>query len=174
MLTCETAEALVINEVDGLLTETERAELEAHAGRCEGCRARREANLAVASALARRVDAPVPPGFARRVSDRVSPTVSEGWLPAIDWRRWTEWMLPVAAALVLVAALADHSATTSNGAVQGLADSATEAVDTWTLLSGSDTNEGAVALSADVTNEELLEAMLGARVTDGEGNGNGR
>lgn len=174
MLTCETAEALVIKEVDGLLTEAERAELEAHAGRCAGCRARREANLAVASALALRVDAPVPFGFARRVAARVSPAVSEGWLPAVDWRRWTEWMLPVAAALVLVAALAGRSVTMSNGAGQTIADSGTEAVDTWTLASGSDTDEGAVALSADVTNEELLEAMLGAQVTDGEGNGNGR
>jgi anti-sigma factor RsiW len=175
MLTCETAKALVIKEVDGLATEAELADVEAHVGRCEACRTRREANLTVARALSRRVDAPVPPGFARRVSERVAPAVSDGWLPAIDWRRWTEWTLPVAAALVLVAALAGGSATTSSSAGQAaVADSQAQEVDAWAWLTGSDTTEAAVALTEDLTNEELLETMLGARVATGEGSGNGR
>ena len=175
MLTCETAEALVNKEVDGLLTDAERTAVEAHADRCEACRARREANLAVAHALSRRVDAPVPQGFARRVSERVSPAVFGGWLVAVDWRRWTEWTLPVAAALVLVAVLAGHGVTTSSGAGQAaVSDSATLPIDAWTWLTGTDTTEPLAELSEGVTNEELLEAMLGARAAGGEGSGNGR
>jgi anti-sigma factor RsiW len=175
MLTCETAEALVMKAVDGLLTDAERAEFEAHAGGCEACRTRHEAHLTVARALSRRVDATVPAGFARRVSARVSPAVSDGWLVEVDWRRWTEWMLPVAAALVVVAALAGGNGTTPTSASQSTSgDSTAQAIEAWAWSAGSDGTEAAVALTQDVSDVELLETMLGTRVTGAEGNDNGR
>jgi anti-sigma factor RsiW len=175
MLTCETAEVLVMKEVDGLLTEAERAEIEAHTGGCAACRTRREAHLTVSSALSRRLDAPVPDGFARRVSARVSPAASDGWLETVDWRRWTEWMLPVAAALVLVAALAGGNGATASSASQAPSAVATaQAIEAWAWSAGSDGTDGAEALRQDVSDEELLETMLGARVARAEGNGNGR
>src|SRR5450759_4984692 len=59
MLMCDTAEALVVREADGLLAPAELAGLEAHAAGCEACRALRAANLAVKRAMALRTDAMV-------------------------------------------------------------------------------------------------------------------
>jgi anti-sigma factor RsiW len=175
MLTCEKADALVMREVDGLLTDAERTELEAHAGVCHRCHVRREANLAVARALSLRVDARVPAGFAQRVSARVSRAASEGWLVAVDWRRWTEWMLPVAATLALVAALAAGNGAPSTGAAQtASADSTAQAIEAWAWSAAGEGTEGASALSGDMTDDELLETMLGTRGTESEGKGNGR
>jgi anti-sigma factor RsiW len=173
MLTCEAVETLVAREADGLLTPAERDGLEAHAAGCTACRTLRDANLAVKQALALRVDAPVPSGFAARVSARIEP--SAGLLDAVDWRRWTEWMLPVAAALLLVVGIAGASLGTATGASQGVSSEAPAATtESWPLAGDAEPSPATSALAPDVTSDELLADMLGARVADAEGKGNGR
>ncbi len=168
MLNCESAEALIVMEADGQASATDRERLDAHAAVCAGCRSLREANFAVKAVLARRVGADAPPSFAARVMARIAPAEPAGWLSEIDWRRWTEWMLPVAAALALLVVLAGNA---SNGTVSETTD------DTVSVEAVAATDEGsspgAQALSQDVTTEELLAAMLGAAVTS-EGTANGR
>jgi anti-sigma factor RsiW len=174
MLTCEMAETLVARDADGLLTTAERATLDAHVAHCEACRELRGANFAVKQALALRVDAPVPVGFAARVSARIEP--SAGWLDAVDWRRWTEWMLPVAAALLLMV-VGIAGAGGGSAAVTGQASTServSAALESWPLSGDAETSPAASALAPDVTSDELLADMLGSRVAGAEGKANGR
>ncbi len=135
MLTCGTAEALIAREVDGLLADEEAVALDAHADSCGACRGLRRASLDVTRALALRIDAPVPAGFAARVTTRVFPGESLGWIDAINWRRWTEWMLPVAAALLMVVVAAgNRGATQTTGDTEvASSESTAAAADVWAL-----------------------------------------
>jgi hypothetical protein len=169
MLTCESAEALMVRDADGVLTPLERDLLDRHTGGCDSCLARRGANRAVKAVLAQRVDADVPPGFAARVMARAVPDELGGRLSDVDWRRWTEWMLPVAAGLALFVVLAGStSPAASTEIVNEPAGVESAAVAEDELTAGSQ------ALNQDVTSEELLAAMLGAPVGGAEGAGDGR
>jgi predicted anti-sigma-YlaC factor YlaD len=174
MLTCEAAEALVARRLDGVLTPAERALLEAHAADCAACRACLEGGAEARRALALRKDAVVPAGFVARVSARIASDDSPSWLGAIDWRRWTEWALPVAVALVLVAAVVGSRGLVTAPSEAESAAPAAAAVEAWTWSGEIDVSAGGPVLGQDVTNEELLEVMLGTRAPESEGQGNGR
>jgi hypothetical protein len=176
MLTCESAETLILREVDGLLADQEAAALDGHAESCGACCGLRRASLDVARALALRIDAPVPAGFAARVTTRVFPGESLGWMDAIDWRRWTEWMLPVAATLLVVTIVAgSRGAITTNGSTEETAtESTAAAADVWALAAEGDAATGAARLSADVSSEDLLATMLGTTASEKEGKSDGR
>jgi anti-sigma factor RsiW len=176
MLTCETTEALVVREADGLLESAERARLEAHVAACEACRTLREANLAVKGAVAARSDAPVPAGFVPRVLARLGTGRAAPWLDEVDWRRWTGWALPMAAALLLVAAAAGriHSTSVSPAPSSSSTQPASASLEPWSLSAGAEGSTVPPALRADVTSDDLLAAMLGTRVADAEGTGNER
>ena len=177
MLTCETAEALIAREVDGRLGDGEAVALDAHADSCRACRGLRRASLDVSRALALRIDAPVPAGFAARVADRVFPGDSLGWIDAINWRRWTEWMLPVAAALLMVAIVAGNrgsTATTGDTEVTSSVSMAAAAADDWALSGEGDAATALSALSTDVSSEDVLATMLGTTASEKEGKSDGR
>jgi anti-sigma factor RsiW len=176
MPTCESAETLILQEVDGLLADQEAAALESHAAGCDACRTRRQASLDVARALALRVDAPVPSGFAARVAARAFPEVSPGWLDGINWRRWTEWMLPVAATLLVVAVVVGNrgALTTTDSTDEAETESTAAAADVWALAAEGDAATGAARLSADVSSEDLLATMLGTTASEKEGTSDGR
>jgi predicted anti-sigma-YlaC factor YlaD len=176
MLTCETAEALIAREVDGRLGDGEAVALDAHADSCRACRGLRRASLDVARALALRINAPVPAGFAARVTDRVFPGESLGWIDAINWRRWTEWMLPVAATLLVVTIVAGSGGaiTTTGSTEETAAESTAAAADVWALAAEGDTATGTAPLSADVSSEDLLATMLGTTASEKEGKSDGR
>jgi anti-sigma factor RsiW len=157
MLMCRSAESLIVEEADGLLAPPERDLLDRHTAECRGCRARRESNLAVKAVLARRVDAAVPAAFAARVGARAGSDVPDGWLSGVDWRRWTEWLLPVAAGLALLVLLVGGvSPGTSTGTGIETADSE------LAVMGETDLTAEGQALTPDMTSEELLAAMLGA------------
>jgi len=177
MLTCETAEALIAREVDGRLGDGEAVALDAHADSCRACRGLRRASLDVARALALRINAPVPAGFAARVTDRVFPGESLGWIDAINWRRWTERMLPVAAALLMVAIVAGNRATTMTTAdteVTSSESTAAAAADVWVLSGEDEATTALSALSTDVSSEDVLATMLGTSAAGTEGKSDGR
>jgi predicted anti-sigma-YlaC factor YlaD len=178
MLTCEAAETLIMTEVDGLLAGEEAAALSAHAESCSACRARRRASLEVARALSLRVDAPVPAGFAARVTARAFPGESLGWIDAINWRRWTEWMLPVAAALLMVAFVAGHRASTvTTGEAEATSSESTSAAaDVWSWSGEADASTALSALSTSASSEDVLATMLGTSAAGAatEGKSNGR
>ncbi len=185
MRTCRAAEALIVRDADGdALGSAERAALASHLAACAACRSLREANVEVRRVLASRPPGQVPAGFATRVAARCAgvESGSEGaqWLPTFDWRRWAEWTLPVAAGLMLWVGLIGTSRvgtgsgssgmgswTTSGGAAVAEAGSDREGADvieTWSLATDGAAGSAAVAavLSKDVSDEELLAAMVGA------------
>jgi predicted anti-sigma-YlaC factor YlaD len=175
MLTCEAAETLILREVDRLLAGEESAALDAHAKSCSACTARRRASLEVARALALRVDAPVPAGFAARVTGRVFPDESIGRIDAINWRRWTEWMLPVAAALLMVAiVVGNRGATVTTGDTEVTSSESTAAADVWAWSGDSDAATALSALGTDVSSEDVLAKMLGTSAAGTEGKSDGR
>jgi anti-sigma factor RsiW len=175
MLTCDAAEALIVREADGVLAAEDAEPLALHLAACERCRACRAANMAVRRVLAARPDGDVRAGFAERVTARVAPSDGPEWLPQLDWRRWTAWTLPVTAALMLVAGYAGLTApTTSATETVTTAADTTAAFETWVLGGDTESSAAASALRSDVTNEELLAGMVGAKVTEtsgGEPNG---
>ncbi|HEX7485814.1 MAG TPA: hypothetical protein VF332_06660 [Vicinamibacterales bacterium] len=175
MLTCDREEALVVREADGLVTPEEQRVLASHVAVCERCHALRDANLAVKRALALRVDAPVPNGFAARVSARIGPARPVGRLDEVDWRRWTEWMLPIAAALLLVVGTAGSNGGTSTATTPTPSgESSAAALESWPLTSDTEATLAASALAQGLTSDELLAAMLGTREVDAEGKVDGR
>jgi anti-sigma factor RsiW len=168
MSNCESAEALIVREADALLAQPEREQLDRHAESCAGCKGRREANLAVKAVLAGRVDADVPPAFAAGVVARTVSGMTPGWLTDIDWRRGTEWMVPVAAGLALLAVLAGNtppSTSTETGTGTAVIESAGAVEDELA---------GASLPAQDMTSEELLAAMLGAVPGGSQGTSDGR
>jgi hypothetical protein len=129
----------------------------------------------VARALALRIDAPVPAGFAARITTRVFPGESLGWIDAINWRRWTEWMLPVAAALLMVALVAgNRGAAATTGDIDVTSSETTAAADVWTLSGEGDAATALSALSTDVSSEDVLATMLGTSAAGTEGKSDGR
>jgi predicted anti-sigma-YlaC factor YlaD len=176
MLTCETAETLIAREVDSELRAEEAVALDTHAESCGACRGLRRASLDVARALALRVDAPVPAGFSARVTARVFPEESIGWMDAINWRRWTEWMLPVAAALLMVAIVAGNRASTvTTGDTEVTSSESTAAaVDVWAWFGEGDSSTAVSVLSTDASSEDVLAKMLGTSTAGTEGKSDGR
>jgi anti-sigma factor RsiW len=159
MVTCSTAEALIVRDADGELGAAERSALDAHAAGCARCAARRRAHAAVRAVLAVRADADVPPGFSARLDARLRGE-GEEWFSRVDWRRWTEWILPVAAALLLCAAYAGRAAE-SAAPSRVVLDAG--AVDSWALGPDAAAAVGAAATGQDVSSDDLLAAMLGAQ-----------
>jgi predicted anti-sigma-YlaC factor YlaD len=175
MLTCEAAETLIAREVDGLLAGEEAVALDGHATSCGECRRLRRASLDVARALALRIDAPVPAGFAARVTDRVFPDASIGAMDAINWRRWTEWMLPVAAALLMVAiVVGNRGAAATTGDTEVTSSESTAAADVWAWSVDGDAATALSTLSTDVSSEDVLATMLGTSAAGTEGKSDGR
>jgi len=170
MLMCETAEEWIVREADGLLSQGERDRLDEHGAECVACRELREANLAVKAVLARREDAVAPAAFAAQVAARTAPASPVRSLAGIDWRLWTEWMLPVAAGLVLAAVLVGGAASPGT-----TAETQDDGVAAQAAVAGDDRETTVVqALGDDATTEELLAAMLGTAAGGTEGAGDGR
>ncbi len=83
--------------------ETRHRALRRHLAVCVACRKIRDEQRAVRVVLAARPNRDAPPDFAARVMANLDPAGS--WLDALDWRRWTFRLAPVATALFLVAAV---------------------------------------------------------------------
>jgi hypothetical protein len=109
------------------------------------------------------------------VSARMGPAGSARWIEEVDWRRWTEWMLPVAAALLLVVGIAGANGSASTAATSPPSgESAAGGVESWPLAGDTEAAPAASALAQGLTSDELLAAMLGTREADAEGKVDGR
>ena len=100
---CDEAGPLLLRRLDGRLEADEGRRLERHLAGCEACRDTLDSQRRVAQILSARPVAETPLGFAGRVMANLDP--SPGWLDALNWRVWTFRLAPVAAALMVVAAL---------------------------------------------------------------------
>ena len=100
---CDEIGPLLLRRLEGRLGPDEEHGLERHLEQCETCRETLEVQRRVAAVLSSRPVVEVPMGFAGRVMVNLEPV--PGWLDALNWRVWTFRLAPVAAALMVVAAM---------------------------------------------------------------------
>ena len=152
---CDEAGPLLLRRLEGRLEADEGQRLERHLEQCETCRETLEVQRRVAAVLSSRPVAEVPLGFAGRVMANLEPV--PGWLDALNWRVWTFRLAPVAAALLVVAALGFGPTE----AAEPLEFS--DLVAEWVVEEDA---EGLPAVSLlwqeEVTDDALLEAVLTA------------
>ncbi len=152
---CDEAGPLLRRRLEGRLEADEGQRLERHLEQCETCRETLEVQRRVAAVLSSRPVAEVPLGFAGRVMANLEPV--PGWLDALNWRVWTFRLAPVAAALLVVAALG--FGPTEAAEPMEFSDLVAE----WV---GEEDAAGVPAFSLlwqeEVTDDALLEAVLTA------------
>ena len=152
---CDDIEPLLLRSLEGRLEADEGQQVEQHLEQCEACRETLTAQRHVATLLSERPAADVPLGFAGRVMVNLEPV--SGWMEALNWRVWTFRLVPVAAALVVVAVLGFGPTE----AAEPLEFS--DLVAEWVV---EENGEGLPAFSlfwqGKVTDDTLLEAVLTA------------
>lgn len=99
-MACDRMRELAWLEIDGELTDAERAELAAHVEQCADCRAARAAATRVVDGVRRLAPPPVPIGFAERTIKRLEEAA------APRRRRPLPWIVPLAAAAATIVAAA--------------------------------------------------------------------
>jgi predicted anti-sigma-YlaC factor YlaD len=120
-MTCQDATNFLLERLAGRLDGRTCTALDEHLRTCAGCRETSVVQGEVASLLASRPEADVPPAFAARVAGRLAH--ESGWFGLADWRWLSVRFAPVAALLVLVAGIvierqgAESSSTVSLSAV---------------------------------------------------------
>ena len=159
MLSCDNAEPLLVRGLDGTgLDAATDAELARHLEGCASCRDALDGQRALASALARRPDA-APRGLAERIAARLD--AESDWVALANWRAWTLRLMPVAAGLLLAAALSIESPAPDDTI------DLYEVAETWAI--GTDVEvlpTTALFWQADVSDDSLLEVMLTAQPDD--------
>ena len=104
MKSCDEYAALLDAYVDGECTAGESALLRAHLEECPHCRRELEEKLLLRDAFPDAEDTPVPDGFAERVMAALPPQ-SAPKAPRRNVIWWTRRLAPLAACLVVAAAL---------------------------------------------------------------------
>lgn len=154
---CDELIPLMLRAADGTIAPAERAVLDAHLATCTACAEALADQQTMRNALAAlAVDAPVTHVGARVMAtlrDEAARTAANTtWLDALDWRRWTWRMVPIAAALALaVAAVARPVETTSTS------DTTSSTTPATTTMAAS-----AALFSDDVSGADLLTLLLTA------------
>lgn len=146
MRDCVSVQSLILRSVDEAIDNAGARELAAHLEECEACRRTLAVQRAVKAALGDLPMAAVSADFAARVRERVAPS---RWLDALNWRAWTIRLAPVAAVLLVLAALplAWDSAE---------AQSPSGALDSWAASRVGVSGDGATAGAASTHMQILL------------------
>jgi anti-sigma factor RsiW len=156
---CQEYVTLIVRAVDDQLSAAERARLDAHLAICTACRGGLADQLAVRTMLASRPPLRASAAFRTRVMSAIEGRVP--WFEALDFRRWSWGLAPVAAALLLfVYTSVDRQsavATTDAAAVESSAAASTQPV-------------SSALWSDSVSDTSLLSLMLSASADDPLGN----
>ena len=152
---CDDVGPLMLRRLEGRLEADEGQRLEQHLEQCEACRETLEAQRRVAAVLSSRPVAEAPLGFAGRVMAHLER--GPGWLDALNWRVWTLRLAPVAAGLMVVAAVG--FGPTEAAAPLEFSDLVAE----WVVEEDAEGLPGFSLLwQTEVTDDTLLEAVLTA------------
>jgi anti-sigma factor RsiW len=156
-MSCEHFVPLLLREAEGRLNEALRLELEAHLTGCAACREALAAQRDVAAALGSRPDAPPPARFAARVAESIREESS--WFAVADWRWLSVRVAPVAAALLIVAAILVGQRQPQAPQRISLA----KVVETWAAGDGERVPAPAILWQANVSDDSLLLTVLAAQ-----------
>ena len=168
---CEQAESLLVRAADGTLDLDRQAEVDRHVAVCAACRESLDAQHTARALLAARPAAALRPGFATRVMANLPAQEPAGavddaavaagdWLELLNWRAWTVRLAPVAATLMVAAALG--IGPTTNGTFE--TSETTEAITftdlaaEWAADDGAD--DAATRLWQNAAGEENDELLL--------------
>jgi len=158
---CAAFTSMLVRVADGTAPAAEQAQLEAHIATCASCAAALDDQRGVHAWLQVQPVTGASLGFDRRVMAAVRADAenrTRSWLDNLDFRRWTWRLVPVAAALALVAVSVTQ---TDAGNQIGQADA--------TTLSGTATDTMPVSSalwSEAVSESSLLSLMLSANADD--------
>jgi predicted anti-sigma-YlaC factor YlaD len=156
---CREYESLLVRAADGPLEAGDQVRLDAHLAACGACRAALEDQRAVREALAARPILRAQPDFAVRVTAAID--ADRSWLDRLDFRVWTWRLVPVAAALSLVAWVVVQSSTAVITTPSAGAATATSA----SALAG-DLPVSAALWDSSVSDTALLSLMMRASAND--------
>lgn len=154
---CARVESLLVRAAEGALTSADEARLRAHLEQCASCRAELDDQRAMREMLQGYPVEGAGLGFDTRVMAAVraeSEARESSWLNALDFRRWTWRLVPVAAVLALLSVTIART------------DTATEET---TVAAGTNTDSLPVSSalwSESVSESSLLSLMLTANVDD--------
>lgn len=160
MLNCHDAERLLARGLGEALGDSAMdTELSQHLAECANCRETLAHQRRVADALRQRSDTSLPAGFAGRLAARLD--AETDWLGFANWRTWTVRLAPLAAGLLVAAALT--SASPASDDTIDLYD----VTETWVLGTDGDVlPTTALFWQADVSDDSLLEVILTAQPDD--------
>lgn len=151
---CDDLIPALLRAADGTLAqlpERERARLDAHLATCAACTEALADQRAMRQALSALAEEPVTSHAGVRVMaelrEQARASGGSTWIDALDWRRWTWRLVPVAAALALVTANLVRPAAT--------AETTTEVVSEALPVSSA-------LMTGDVTGDDLLSLLLNA------------
>jgi anti-sigma factor RsiW len=152
---CDELEPLILRRLDGRLTVEAAQRFERHLERCDECREAFDTQKRVAAILSARPEIETSLGFTRRVMANLETEL--GCLDLLNWRAWTFRLAPVAAALIMVAALEFESIE----ATEPLEFS--DLVTDWVVAQDGEVSPLVSLLwQEDVATETLLEVVLTA------------
>lgn len=152
---CQNAHVWMTRDADGVLDARDRALLDDHTAGCESCRQARAAQVAVAAVLRGRPPIDAPPAFTARVLAAVAEPPS--WFGLAEWRTWTWRLVPVAAALFVIAAFVDGRTDRTSAPATATSTPAR------TAAASTDTRPESVLWDADATQDQVLLTVLTGR-----------
>jgi hypothetical protein len=158
MNACADRERWLARVVDGtadLLTDAERAALDAHLAICAGCRDALEDQRFVSGLLRSRPPLRPSPAFAARLSSRLDDV--SGWLGLLDWQAWTFRLAPVAVGLLLAAIYSGAGSPVESNAPSS------PTLETWARDVADASSAASAVWQGDASPDALIESMLGVQ-----------
>ena len=160
---CTAFISLLVRVADGTASAQEQSQVHTHIATCASCAAALDDQRGVHAWLQSQPVTGASLGFDTRVMASIRAEAegrSRGWLDSLDFRRWTWRLVPVAAALSLVAV----GVTRTNASGQA------ETTPAVSSASATDTLPVSAALWSDTVSESsLLSLMLSANADDALG-----
>jgi len=149
-MNCESWFPLIAAAVDGRLSTEQEAGLRAHLERCASCREEFDTQIGVSRILASRPEHQFPPVLSERLSARLDDEANHVGSAALDWRKWSLRLLPVAACLSLAAVVPHVLRQRPAMELQRATDASTP----------SPNDSATLALASELTDDQLSERLL--------------
>jgi anti-sigma factor RsiW len=158
---CAGVNTLLLRAAEGAIAPEDEARLNAHLASCPSCREALADQRAMRELLQAYPTEGARLGFDARVMAAIRAETgasASGWLGALDFRRWTWRLVPIAAALVLASLMVNRTETTEQPTLEDTVVSTSNGTDSLPVSSAW--------FSESVSESSLLSLMLTANVDD--------